>query len=117
MDGALSRAFNAHDLDRLMALFAEDLEFYHDVDGLQRRAEVADGFRGLFARNDGIRRELVPGSLEVHDIPGFGAVEIGAHRFCHEEGGRADCGTFRFVHVWRMKDGDWKITRVVSYGH
>jgi hypothetical protein len=29
-----------------------------------------------------VHRELVPGTLEVHPIPGYGALEIGAHRFC-----------------------------------
>ena len=117
MDRTLTEAFNAHDLDRLMALFSEDLEFYHDNDGLQTHADVAEGFEGLFARNDGIRRELVPGTLRIFPIRGYGAIEVGSHRFCHDEHGRRDCGTFEFVHVWKKQDAHWRITRVVSYGH
>jgi hypothetical protein len=30
---------------------------------------------------------LVPGSLEVYPIPGYGAMQIGAHTFCHIEDG------------------------------
>src|SRR5712692_10049531 len=62
-DSALSKAFNAHDLNALMSLFTEDLEFYHD------------------------------------------------------ENGRRDCGTFKFLQVWRSDAGKWRITRVISYGH
>ena len=100
-----------------MALFDENIEFYHDTGGLQHYADVKAGFANLFGRNNGIRRELVAGSLRVFPIKGYGAVELGTHRFCHVENGRDHCGTFDFVHVWRQSDGAWKITRVVSYGH
>jgi ketosteroid isomerase-like protein len=117
MDDTLTEAFNAHDLDRLMALFARDLEFYHDTGGRQSYDDVTSGFRGLFAANNGIERSLLPGSLEVYPIKDYGAIEIGEHRFCHQENGRTECGSVRFVHVWRKEADRWKITRVVSYGH
>ncbi len=117
VDRALSEAFNAHDLNALMSLFTEDLEFYHDAGGLQSYTQVRDGFGSLFSKNDGIRRDVVAGTLEVHPIRGYGAIEVGAHRFCHDENGRRDCGTFKFLQVWRSEAGKWRITRVVSYGH
>ena len=117
LDDRLSAAFNAHDLDRLMALFSPDLEFYHDADGLQSFAESKAGFGGLFAQNNGIKRQLVGGTLRVFPIAKYGALELGAHRFCHDENGKNVCGTFQFVHVWRQQGADWKIARVISYGH
>ena len=116
-DVALTAAFNAHDLRALMALFADDVEFYHDTGGLQHYAEVRAGFGNLFGRNDGIRRNLVAGSLRVFPIKGYGAIELGSHRFCHEENAKEICGTFAFVQLWRQSDAGWKIARVVSYGH
>ena len=116
-DAAMSAAFNSHDINAMMALFDEGLEFYHDTGGLQRYADVKKGFANLFGRDDGIRRELVAGSLRVFPIKGHGAIELGSHRFCHVENGKDDCGTFDFLHVWRQSGGAWKITRVVSYGH
>jgi ketosteroid isomerase-like protein len=117
VDSVLSEAFNAHDLNALMSLFSEDLEFYHDAGGLQSYTQVRDGFGGLFSKNDGIRREVVAGTLEVYPIRGYGAIEVGAHRFCHDENGRNDCGTFKFLQVWRSEAGNWRITPVISYGH
>ena len=117
MDKAMFDAFNAHDVDGLMALFSEDLEFYHDKDGLVRYEDARNGFTRMFAQNNGIRRDLVAGSLEVYPIGTYGAIEIGAHRFCHVENGKDDCGVFKFVQVWRRTDGQWKLARVVSYGH
>jgi hypothetical protein len=117
LDRRMFVAYNAHDVDGLMRWFATDLEFYHDTGGRLDFQQVKAGFTSVFASNRDIRRDLVGGSLEVYPIRDFGAIEVGAHRFCHTENGKADCGTFRFMQVWRLKDGAWKVVRDVSYGH
>jgi len=117
LDDRLSTTFNAHDLDGLMALFADDLEFFHDKDGLQHFADTKAGFAGLFAQNTDIRRELVKESFAVYPVPGYGAMQLGTHRFCHHEKDREECGSFEFVHVWRREGAGWKLARVISYGH
>ncbi len=61
-------------------------------------------------------RELVPGSLAVYPLPGFGALEVGTHRFLHP-GEPNNIGQAQFLHVWRLKDDEWKISRVISYDH
>jgi ketosteroid isomerase-like protein len=117
LDRAMFEAFNAHDVDALMSFFAHDLEFFHDKDGLLDHAAVKTGFTRVFANNPDLRRELVPGSLEVHPLPGYGALQVGRHRFCHTENGKPDCGAFSFVQVWRWSGGEWKVARELSYGH
>ncbi|PYJ11387.1 MAG: DUF4440 domain-containing protein [Verrucomicrobia bacterium] len=117
LDGDVFGAFNAHDVDRLMSLFTEDLEFYHDTGGLADYRQNAEGFRRMFASTPDIRRDLVKGSLEVYPVKDYGAMEIGEHRFCHKENGKDDCGTFKFAMVWRKTGESWKISRVLSYGH
>ena len=117
MDGVLFDAYNAHNTEKMKSLFNEDLEFYHDKGGLIMYQKVMDGFRQVFENNKDIRRDLVPGSIEAYPIKDYGAVEIGAHRFCHTENGKDDCGAFRFVHVWQKKNGEWKISRIISYDH
>ena len=116
MDDSMTARFNAHDAEALMALFASDAEFYHDTQGFQDYHAVSAGFHGLFASGSDIRRERLE-PLDVYPIPGYGAMEVGEHRFCHTEGGRQDCGTFKFVQVWRRTSNGWKIARVMSYGH
>ena len=71
----------------------------------------------LFNRNDGLQRKLVKSSLDVHSIKDYGAIRIGAHEFCHLENGEKDCGTFKFVHIWKKENSIWKVTKVISYGH
>src|SRR5712664_2941537 len=65
-----------------------------------------------------VTRELVPGTLQVHYMKGYGAVEMGVHRF-HDPGHEdtEGLGEGKFIHLWQYKDGAWKITRVISYDH
>ena len=63
-----------------------------------------------------VQRKLVAGSLEVYPLKGYGAVEIGVHRFYHP-GDPSNIGEAKFVHLWQYKDGTWKVARVISYDH
>ena len=117
LDALAFAAFNDRDVDRLMKFFSRDLEFFHDQDGLSGYEDMVSSSRRLFSTESPLRRTLVPGSLEVHPIPGYGAIQIGQHEFCHWENGQDDCGVFGFTHVWQRSEDGWQITRVLSYGH
>ena len=117
LDAEMFAAFNTHDVDKLMAYFAPNLEFFHDKGGLSDFSQTKAGFTRLFAQSPDISRTLVPGSLEVFPVKGYGAMHIATQRFCHVENGRNDCGNSKFVMVWQQQADTWKITRVVSYDH
>ncbi|MBI3405636.1 MAG: nuclear transport factor 2 family protein, partial [Acidobacteria bacterium] len=64
------------------------------------------------------QRSLVPGTLKVYPMKGYGALQIGVHRFYHPKEGKKDIpGEGQFIHLWQYKDGGWKITRVISFDH
>lgn len=117
LDASVFGAFNDRDVERFLASFSKELEFYHDQTGLTGYPELIESSERLLGQASPLRRRLVPGSLEVYAVPGYGAMEIGEHEFCHEENGVDDCGVFGFTHVWRLTPDGWKITRVLSYGH
>ena len=117
MDSVLFAAFNAQDFTALQTFFAPDLEFYQDNEGLENYTQTMKDFSEMFRQSSKIRRELIPGSLEVYPIKNYGAIEVGSHRFCHDENGQAECGTFKFLHVWRKTDTTWQLSRIVSYAH
>ena len=117
IDRLLFDAFNNRDTATFKKLFTRNLEFYHDKGGLTDYTYTIQSLKNIAAQNYDLKRELVKGSLEVYPIPGYGAMEMGAHTFCHPENGKQDCGTFKFVHIWKQIGDEWKITRVVSYGH
>ena len=117
LDTQLFDAYNNCDIDKLGSMVVDDLEFYHDKTGLMVGKQPF-----LVAMKNNIcgkvRRELVKGSLEVYPLKGFGAVEIGVHRFYHPGPQDHDVvGEAKFIHVWQYKDGAWKVSRVISYDH
>ena len=118
LDAEVFDAYNRCDLEKFGSFFTEELEFYHDNGGLTdrtRQSLVESVKKNICGK---VRRELVPGTLEVYPLHGYGAVEIGVHRFHHP--GRDDVepvGEGKFVQIWQNKDGKWQITRVISYDH
>ncbi len=117
MDSILFTALQQQDTAALKNLFTKDLEFYHDKGGLSNYQQNMKTFATLFTKANGLKRELVAGSLEVYPIKDYGAIQEGKHRFCHPENGKQDCGTFKFIHIWKREEGTWKISRIVSYDH
>jgi len=117
LDAALFDAYNKCDLDKFASLIDENVEFYHDQGGVTLgRAALTDSVKKNICGKT--TRELVPGSLHVFYMKGYGAIEVGVHRFHHP--GHEDTegvGEGKFVHLWQYKDGAWKITRVMSYDH
>lgn len=106
------------DAGAVHAMLADDVEFYHDRTGLHRGAHVRADFAQLTQhcpRAQGVRRELVPGTLRVYPVAGYGAVQMGEHRFV-QRGAPAPV-TARFVHVWRQDGSAWKATRILSLDH
>lgn len=115
VDAAFFGASNRCDLETFGNFVADDLEFYHDLSGLSvGKADLLTKTKNNICGK--MVRELVPGSLEVYPLPGYGAIQVETHRFLHP-GEPGNIGQARFIHIWQKKDGAWKITRVVSYDH
>ena len=96
---------------------AQNVEFYDDRDGLSvgRQRQIEDLKNYICGR---VTREIVPGTLLVYRLEGYGAMEVGVHRF-HDPGhdDTEPVGEGKFIHLWQYKDGAWKITRIISYDH
>jgi len=119
LDSVFFNAFNQRDLDQLKTLLADNLEFYHDQGGVTDFTQNVAAFKRNFESERRVRRELVRSSLEVYPIKDYGAVETGIHRFYATEKGQQEklSSEAKFVQLWQKKDGNWKITRIISYGH
>jgi hypothetical protein len=117
LDSALFDSYNRCDLEKFATFWSDSAEFYHDQGGLTVGTQkLVDAVRQNICGK--VRRELVPGTLEVYIMHDYGAVEMGVHRFHHP--GRDDVepvGEAKFIHLWQQRDGNWRITRVISYDH
>ena len=116
-DSIMFQAFNRQDMATFKAMFTEDLEWFQDNGGLIPYKTVFENFGNTFRNENKLSRELVKGSMEVHPIKDYGAIQIGSHQFRHFENGKEEIGTFKFLMIWQNKNGQWKISRVVSYDH
>jgi len=120
------RAYNACDVAGMAAWFSEDVEFYHDRGGatLGHAALVETLKTRLCGNPDSrLRRAAVDATVRVFPlITGsslYGAVLSGEHVFYVLDAGKPERldGRARFTHLWLLKDGAWRMTRVLSYDH
>ena len=114
MDAALfDAAFSTCDAARFRAIFTDDAEFYHDRSG----ASFGEAVKVMKScpRDNGVTRTLVPGSLEVYPLQGYGAVQIGRHVFARQ--GESGSEEAKFVHLWKREAGGWRLARVLSFDH
>ncbi|SRR5208283_307796 len=122
LDAEFFDAYNKCDLAKFASFLAEDLEFYHDEGGLSvGRQATVEGVKNNICGK--VHRDLIPGTLAVYPLKGYGAVETGIHLFCDPKSTQTTgkcgdgSGVARFTHLWRNKNGAWTITRVISYDH
>ena len=108
-------AFNNCRIDKLTEMVAEDLEFFHDKNGLMRSRQA---FIDAVKRNvcGKFRREPIAGTMTVFPLEGFGAIQMGDHKFCPMNGGRCE-GKGKYVNVWQRHGERWEMMRVLSYEH
>lgn len=126
-DSALFRAvFDDCDPDAVAGLVTDDFEFYHDKWGQTARSkdDFVKAIRGLCERQRAgtdfkARRVLVPGSLQVFPMKGYGALEMGRHDFFKREEGKPDVPTEHalFANLWKLDKGRWLLARTLSYDH
>ena len=119
LDSVMFDGFNKRNISVLQSFLSEELEFYHDFGGVTNYTQNIEAFKKTFAGDRKLRRELVKGSMEVHPIKDFGAVQTGVHRFYVTEKGQKEklSSEAKFINLWQQKNEVWKITRIISYGH
>jgi ketosteroid isomerase-like protein len=127
MDRVLFAAvFDTCDTARLSTLVTDDLEFFHDKDGLSSTsgAQFVKAIAGTCERQKTgedyrARRDLVPGSMKVYPLNNYGAIEVGRHRFYQLLPGKPEklVEVSQFTNVWKKDAGGWRLSRVLSYDH
>jgi hypothetical protein len=119
------RGLNNCEIGVYETIMADDLEFYHDMDGLMvgKDALIANTRDGICKDPGVLRRELIPGSLAVYPLSDngvvYGAIQTGRHQFYLKgsDGAEHLDGIARFTHIWVKSGDDWKLKRVLSYDH
>ncbi|MCH9660687.1 MAG: nuclear transport factor 2 family protein [Bacteroidetes bacterium] len=122
---AFDEGFNNCDLTSLESLLSNDLEFYHDLAGIQNKEGFLKAMKENICSNEDRKpiRKLTPNTLKVYPMYNNGvlyaAIAEGKHEFYMQEKGKElyQTGDALFSGLW-VKDGeDWKMKRVYSYHH
>ena len=105
-----------------VSLFTDDLEFYHDRGGVTlSKKSFLEALKNNFCNeaNPKLRRELVKASMKVYPLSNYGALQVGDHNFYITEKGKSErlSGIAKFAHLWKFENGEWKISRVLSFDH
>ena len=113
MDSTWENAYNNCKLEVMEEIISEDLEFYHDQGGLlTSKQKLNDALKNNICGK--VKRELKKGSIEVYEIKGYGAVEMGQHGFMNINDQGSPDHYAKFVHIWKRENNKWRITRVIS---
>ncbi len=113
MDQAFFDAYNQCDMKKQEAIYADDIEFFHDKGGLMTsKKELLEATQKNICGK--VTRILIPGSIEVYPINNYGAVEIGFHRFYNNQEPNAESKPSKFIMVWKKENELWRIAKVVS---
>ena len=125
-DAIFWEAYNRCDVEKMSQFFWPDIEFYHDKGGLTvGLGPFTEALKtGLCGKpNFRLRREAIPDTVKVYPLQKngstYGAALSGEHYFFINDSGKPEYrdGVAKFFHVWLLKEGVWKMARVVSYDH
>jgi hypothetical protein len=119
-------AYNRCDVEKMSQFFWPDVEFYHDKGGPTiGLGPLTETFRKNLCGNPNfrLRREAIPTTIKIYPLQKdgvtYGAVFSGEHYFYINDSGKPEYrdGWAKFFHLWLLRDGTWKMARVVSYDH
>jgi hypothetical protein len=126
LDSAFWKTYNSCDTVGNKTFFTDDVEFYHDKGGITLGAAALAGSlaKNLCSNvNYRLRREAVAGTVKVYPMQNgneiYGAIITGEHVFYITQDGKPEFldGAASFTHLWILKNGEWKMKRILSYNH
>lgn len=122
-EALFKQGFNQCDFDVTASLITDDMEFYHDQGGIDKGKEafLTTMREGLCQSGENkVNRHLVVNSLQVFPMSDkgkiYGAIQTGKHNFA-PPGQPANGLPANFIHLWLLVNGEWQLSRVLSYDH
>jgi len=113
LDTRFFDAYNTCDMETQAELISEDIEFFHDMGGLSTsKSQILESLKNNICGK--VTRTLIEGTIEVYPIKGYGAVQMGEHKFFNKLEPNAKSVPSKFVTIWKNDHGKWVMTRIVS---
>lgn len=118
--------FNTCDIKQFENLLSAKFEFFHDKDSISNKTTFIYNLRNglcISPTTYHSRRELIKESTKIYSLHKkhvlYGAIQIGIHKFYETIEGKNEkfASSAKFTHVWLIENGQWKLTRSLSYDH
>ncbi|MXP09192.1 serine hydrolase [Pseudoblastomonas halimionae] len=124
-DVVFDQGFNRCNIPAVEAVLSDDLEFYHDVGGIQDRDAFLKAFTSNICGDNPLKpiRRIVPDTQRVFPLYAdgvlYGAIQEGDHNFYEraDDGTETLAGSAAFTTMWLLEGEAWKMHRVLSYDH
>lgn len=119
-------AYNKCKVDEMMHFIPADVEFYHDKGGITKgAADLRVTFQKNLCGNKDfhLRREAIHKTVQIFpmkkDDKLYGLLISGDHYFYINETGKKEFrdGLAKFTDLWTLENGEWKMSRILSYDH
>lgn len=114
--------FNTCDISRFEKLLSNNLNFYHDKDGISDKTKFLFDLKNGLCKSPETRqvqRFLVKESSEVFSLYKngilYGAIHNGKHMFSEKR--ESQPGIAKFTNVWQLENGEWKLATSFSFDH
>jgi hypothetical protein len=126
LDSAFWNAYNNCDSNHFKDFLTDDVEFYHDKGGITTDAKsLIEALNKNICgnANSRLRREAVAGTVKVYPMQNgdqlYGAIISGEHTFYITEKCKPEyqSGVANFTQLWQLKNGTWRMYRILSYNH
>ena len=113
LDKQFFDAYNTCDSKVQSELISEDIEFFHDKGGLSTsKTQIMEAMKNNICGK--VTRTLIDGTIEVYPIKGYGAVQMGMHKFFNNQEPTAKSIPSKFITIWKNDNGNWTMTRIIS---
>lgn len=125
-DSLFWTAYNNCDTIGFGSYVTDNVEFYHDKGGITLgKQKLVNSITNNLCSNPDykLRREAIAGTVKVFPLENngviYGAIISGQHYFYVTQTGKKEFrdGMARFTQLWQLQNGEWKITRILSYDH
>tara|TARA_R110000787_G_scaffold86285_1_gene183950 strand:- start:1162 stop:1653 length:492 start_codon:yes stop_codon:yes gene_type:complete len=117
--------FNKCNLVKLEKTLHSEIEFYHDIGGMQNKEDFMKNMKSNICSSPERKpiRKVVEGSIQVFPLYNqgilYGAIQNGSHEFWLKEPNKDlyQTGLAKFSTTWLLVDGEWKMKNVLSFDH
>jgi Domain of unknown function (DUF4440) len=125
-DSLFWNSYNNCTTDLMAQYLTDDIEFYHDNGGITLGAVdlVNSIVKNICGNKEGkVRRALLTETSNIYLLKQgdavYGAIFMGEHLFYITPLGQHEklTGIAKFTNLWILKDGVWKMSRILSYDH